>query len=289
MLPLDRDGVAARVAGFPRVAADLPELKQAAVAVCVTQREQTPALLLTRRAAQLRTHAGQWALPGGRRDDGETAVHGALRELTEEVGLSLDDTQILGILDDYVTRSGYVMTPVVCSAGPVRRADWRHGRGRAGTSDTADRPGRGAEVHLDPGIRCSGHPAAVARRLLACTHRSDRPPVLPHRLPRRRRARRPLRAASLRLALAAKLTAGIVRTPRPHQRDTLRRHNRTGPPKPDPAQRRQTESCCMACRRRGRRSYTPLSCALHLRQYGELLNFATYSPENMSCNGRVGQ
>ena len=114
MLPLDRDGVAARVAGFPRVAADLPELKQAAVAVCVTQRERTPALLLTRRAAQLRTHAGQWALPGGRRDDGETAVQGALRELTEEVGLSLDDTQILGILDDYVTRSGYVMTPVVC-------------------------------------------------------------------------------------------------------------------------------------------------------------------------------
>jgi 8-oxo-dGTP pyrophosphatase MutT (NUDIX family) len=54
----------------------LPELKQAAVAVCVTQRERTPALLLTRRAAQLRTHAGQWALPGGRRDDGETAVQG---------------------------------------------------------------------------------------------------------------------------------------------------------------------------------------------------------------------
>lgn len=119
MLPLDRDGVAARVAGFPRVAADLPELKQAAVAVCVTQRERTPALLLTRRAAQLRTHAGQWALPGGRRDDGETAVQGALRELTEEVGLSLDDTQVLGMLDDYVTRSGYVMTPVVCWAGPV--------------------------------------------------------------------------------------------------------------------------------------------------------------------------
>ena len=90
MLALDRDGVAARVAGFPRVAADLPELKQAAVAVCVTQRERTPTLLLTRRAAQLRAHAGQWALPGGRRDDGETAVLGALRELAEEVGLSLD-------------------------------------------------------------------------------------------------------------------------------------------------------------------------------------------------------
>jgi hypothetical protein len=60
MLPLDRDDVAARVAGFPRVAADLPELKQAAVAVCVTHRERTPALLLTRRAAQLRKSGSAW-------------------------------------------------------------------------------------------------------------------------------------------------------------------------------------------------------------------------------------
>jgi 8-oxo-dGTP pyrophosphatase MutT (NUDIX family) len=119
MLLFDRDSLAARVAGFPRVAADLPELKQAAVAVCVTLREEAPALLLTRRAARLRAHAGQWALPGGRRDGGETAAQGALRELAEEVGLSLDDTQVLGMLDDYVTRSGYVMTPVVCWAGPV--------------------------------------------------------------------------------------------------------------------------------------------------------------------------
>jgi mutator protein MutT len=115
----DRDRLAARVAGFPRVAADLPELKQAAVAVCVTRRDRAPALLLTRRAAQLRAHAGQWALPGGHREDGETAAQGALRELAEEVGLTLDDTQVLGTLDDYVTRSGYVMTPVVCWAGQV--------------------------------------------------------------------------------------------------------------------------------------------------------------------------
>lgn len=118
-LPLDRDSVAARLAGFPRVAADLPDLKQAAVAVCVTEVEGTPALLLTRRAARLRAHAGQWALPGGRRDGGETAIQGALRELAEEVGLSLADTDVLGVLDDYVTRSGYVMTPVACWAGPV--------------------------------------------------------------------------------------------------------------------------------------------------------------------------
>src|ERR1700758_1170062 len=121
MTSLDRDTVAARLVGFPRVAADLPALKQAAVAVCVTEHEGTPSLLLTRRAARLRAHAGQWALPGGRRDAGETAGEGALREVAEEVGLVLGEGAVLGLLDDYVTRSGYVMTPVVCWAGPTGR------------------------------------------------------------------------------------------------------------------------------------------------------------------------
>jgi 8-oxo-dGTP pyrophosphatase MutT (NUDIX family) len=115
----DQSAVAARLADFPRVAANRPELTQAAVAVCVTEHDGMPSLLLTRRAARLRAHAGQWALPGGRRDAGEPAVEGALRELAEEVGLSLGAEAVLGLLDDYVTRSGYVMTPVVCWAGYV--------------------------------------------------------------------------------------------------------------------------------------------------------------------------
>lgn len=119
MGPLDRDTLAARIAGFPRVAAARPELKQAAVALCVIERDGVPALLITRRAAGLRAHAGQWALPGGRLDAGEGPVEGALRELHEEIGLDLDRSTVLGVLDDYVTRSGYVMTPVVCWAGPV--------------------------------------------------------------------------------------------------------------------------------------------------------------------------
>jgi 8-oxo-dGTP pyrophosphatase MutT (NUDIX family) len=118
-VPFDRSAVAARLASFPRVAADLPELRQAAVAVCVTEHDGVPSVLLTRRAAGLRAHPGQWALPGGRRDAGETAAEGALRELAEEVGLSLGAEAVLGLLDDYVTRSGYVMTPVVCWAGPA--------------------------------------------------------------------------------------------------------------------------------------------------------------------------
>ncbi len=116
---IDRDGVAARVSAFPRRAADRPDLKHAAVAVCVVEDDGVPALLITRRAARMRNHAGQWALPGGRVDAGETPVEGALRELEEEVGLTLPPSSVLGLLDDYVTRSGYVMTPVVCWAGPV--------------------------------------------------------------------------------------------------------------------------------------------------------------------------
>ena len=105
---------------------------RAAVAVAVTQAgrgagvdgmavharwSEAPALLLTRRAATLRRHAGQWAMPGGRIDDGETPEQAALRELTEEVGLRLSPDALLGRLDDYATRSGYVITPVVVWAG----------------------------------------------------------------------------------------------------------------------------------------------------------------------------
>ncbi len=75
------------------------------------------AFLLCRRAAKLSAHAGQWALPGGRCDDGETAPQAALRELHEELGLLLGEDAILGLLDDYPTRSGYVITPVVAWGG----------------------------------------------------------------------------------------------------------------------------------------------------------------------------
>jgi 8-oxo-dGTP pyrophosphatase MutT (NUDIX family) len=118
---IERDTVAARMSGFPRLAADRSDLKQAAVAVCITEYDGLHCLLLTRRAPGLRAHAGQWALPGGRREPGETAVDGALRELSEEVGLGLERDAVLGLLDDYVTRSGYVMTPVVCWAGSTRQ------------------------------------------------------------------------------------------------------------------------------------------------------------------------
>jgi len=75
------------------------------------------AVLLTRRSAKLRAHAGQWALPGGRVGPGETPLEAALRELHEELGLELDPSALIGRLDDYATRSGYVITPFVFWGG----------------------------------------------------------------------------------------------------------------------------------------------------------------------------
>jgi 8-oxo-dGTP pyrophosphatase MutT (NUDIX family) len=91
------------------------DLKRAAVAIALTHADEAgeTALLLTRRAASLRAHRAQWALPGGRCDAGETQVQGALRELREELGLDLAGDAVLGLLDDYPTRSGYLITPVV--------------------------------------------------------------------------------------------------------------------------------------------------------------------------------
>lgn len=73
--------------------------------------------VLCRRSAGLNRHASQWALPGGRLDAGESPVDAALRETDEEIGVRLGPDSVLGVLDDYATRSGYVITPVVVWGG----------------------------------------------------------------------------------------------------------------------------------------------------------------------------
>ncbi|MCP5097416.1 MAG: CoA pyrophosphatase [Chloroflexi bacterium] len=83
--------------------------------------EDQAAILLTRRSANLKKHAGQWALPGGRIDDSETPEETALRELEEEVGLKLGSERIIGRLDDYTTRSGFTIKTVVVWGGRATR------------------------------------------------------------------------------------------------------------------------------------------------------------------------
>jgi 8-oxo-dGTP pyrophosphatase MutT (NUDIX family) len=108
----------ANLLGFPRQPLAADGRRPAAVAVVLLPDDENRAcFLLTRRAATLRAHASQWALPGGRVDPGEEPVQTALRELREEVGLTLDADAVLGLLDDYGTRSGFIITPVVLWAG----------------------------------------------------------------------------------------------------------------------------------------------------------------------------
>ncbi|MCB0975837.1 MAG: CoA pyrophosphatase [Acidimicrobiales bacterium] len=75
------------------------------------------AFLLCRRAARLNAHASQWALPGGRLEPDEDPIDAALRETSEELGVDLGGDAALGLLDDYPTRSGYLITPVVVWGG----------------------------------------------------------------------------------------------------------------------------------------------------------------------------
>ena len=108
----------ANLAGFDHRTIAPDGRRRAAVAVVLlADQEGRACFLLTRRAATLRAHARQWALPGGRIDQGEGAERAALRELEEEVGLVRDATAVLGLLDDYGTRSGFVITPVVVWCG----------------------------------------------------------------------------------------------------------------------------------------------------------------------------
>lgn len=107
------DRLRANLAAFQPRPQSNPDLKHAAVVLAVTRFEQEAAIIVTRRAHTLRAHTGQWALPGGRIDPGETPREAALREMQEEINLALGADRILGVLDDYVTRSGYIMTPVV--------------------------------------------------------------------------------------------------------------------------------------------------------------------------------
>lgn len=107
-----------RLNGFSRLAVDSSGLRRSAIAIVVVTTEPgNPGIVMTRRASRLGEHPGQYAFPGGRLDPGESGLDAARRELREEVGLDVEATAVMRLLDDDVTRSGYVMTPVVLWGG----------------------------------------------------------------------------------------------------------------------------------------------------------------------------
>lgn len=109
-----RGRLEANLAEFDRETVDDDSLRHAAVAIVLVEDDAGEAcFLLTRRSRGLQAHASHWALPGGRLDADESAEAAALRELHEEIGLRLDEDAILGLLDDFPSRSGYRITPVV--------------------------------------------------------------------------------------------------------------------------------------------------------------------------------
>jgi 8-oxo-dGTP pyrophosphatase MutT (NUDIX family) len=117
-----RERLAGNIDAFERRPIEDPALRRAGVAIVVVKSDtgDEACILLTKRPESLRRHAGQWALPGGRLDEGETPEQAALRELHEELRLELQPDAILGVLDDYPTRSGFRITPVVVWGGVVK-------------------------------------------------------------------------------------------------------------------------------------------------------------------------
>lgn len=108
-----RRRIEGHLAGFERIALDVGDRRRAAVAVVVAPTADGPAFLLTRRALHMRRGAGNYALPGGNVDPDEDPIDAALRETQEELGVTLTRAAVLGLLDDFVTLGGHVVTPVV--------------------------------------------------------------------------------------------------------------------------------------------------------------------------------
>ncbi|KAF0967289.1 MULTISPECIES: NUDIX hydrolase [Gordonia] len=116
MTHLERAVAAERVERFAPRRVDVPGARPASVVLTVAEKDGRQGIWLCKRPPTMRRHAAQFALPGGRLDPGEDHITAGLRELDEELGVQLPPSSVLGTLDDYPTRSGFVITPIVCWA-----------------------------------------------------------------------------------------------------------------------------------------------------------------------------
>jgi 8-oxo-dGTP pyrophosphatase MutT (NUDIX family) len=111
---LVRDAIIAALQHFSPRLLDGDGLRPATVAIVVQRRGEEFGIWVIERAQGLRRDPGQYALPGGRSEQGEDVIAAGLRELSEETGIVLQRHDVLGRLDDYVTRTGYLMSTIVC-------------------------------------------------------------------------------------------------------------------------------------------------------------------------------
>jgi 8-oxo-dGTP pyrophosphatase MutT (NUDIX family) len=159
-----RGRIEANLAGYRRRIAPPDGLLGAAVAIVLAPSPDhaSTTFLLTLRAPRLSSHAGQYALPGGRIDAGEDALTAARRELSEELSIDASPAQVLGALDDLPTHSGYLVTPFVVWLGKraeprpspdeiaevhrIPLGDLYAGRGRGGNRGLSEGAESGASV-----------------------------------------------------------------------------------------------------------------------------------------------
>ncbi|MFD0365378.1 NUDIX hydrolase [Nocardia sp. GCM10030253] len=109
-----RASAGTRLRRFPHIEVpDAPDIRRAAVLLCVVEQPALSVIVIKR--AYRGRNAGQWGLPGGRVDAGETIEQAAIRELHEELGLTATPADLLGRLDDFPAASGFVITPIVAA------------------------------------------------------------------------------------------------------------------------------------------------------------------------------
>jgi len=114
-----KQSVVTNLGAFERLSSSLAQTPAAVALVVISDSHGRLCVPIFQRTSDMSRHAGQMALPGGKRQAGEAAADCAVRELHEELGLEVDPSGVVGQLDDFDTRSGFTITPVVIWSGAV--------------------------------------------------------------------------------------------------------------------------------------------------------------------------